>query len=111
MRLYFQPQELYVKTEGRRLTVSGRQEGPGGCQEFQESFSLPPEVRLDQINSALSKTGLLSISAPCEGQAALEEETNSAVVQPSVEYDGEKLCIELDVKDFRWVPLSISILH
>ena len=98
-RLY---QELYVKTEGRRLTVSARHEGRDGCKEFQESFSLPPGVQLDKINSALSKAGVLTISAPCESQPALPDKTSSALVQPKVVYEDQKLCIELDVKDYRW---------
>ena len=97
----FKPEDLYVKTEGRVLTVTAKHEGRDGYKQFEESFTLPAGVRLDKINSGLSKAGVLTITAPCDSQAALPDKSSSELVQPSVVYDGKKLCIELDVREYR----------
>ena len=81
--------------------MTARHEGRDGCKQFEESFTLPDGVRLDKINSGLSKAGVLTISAPCESLAALPDKSNPELVQPSVVYDGQKLSIEMDVRDYR----------
>ena len=91
-----------MKTEGQTLSVSARQEGPGRSHQLEEKFSLPPGVLPDQLNSALSSSGVLTISAPAHSPAPLQYQTGgSELVQPSVVYDDEKLNIELDVKAYR----------
>ena len=97
-----------MKTEGTTLSVSARHEEPGRCQEFQEKFSLPPGVSPEQLNSALSGSGVLTISAPCTSPAPLQlhhQQTGGGSemvpVPPSVVYDDQKLGIELDVKEYR----------
>ena len=93
-----------MKTEGRTLSVSALHEEGGRRQQFEEKFSLPPGVQPDSLNSALSSSGLLTISAPCHGSAPAPIQHQAGgpeLVQPSVVYDDEKLDIELDVKDYR----------
>ena len=92
-----------MKTEGTTLSVSARHEEPGGCQQFEEKFSLPAGVSPEQLNSALSSTGVLTISAPCTTRPApLQlQHQQTEMVPPSVVYDDQKLGIELDVKDYR----------
>ena len=91
-----------MKTEGTTLSVSARHEEPGRCQEFQEKFSLPPGVSPEQLNSALSGSGVLTISAPCTSPAPLQlHHQQTEMVPPNVVYDDQKLGIELDVKEYR----------
>ena len=94
-----------MKTEGTTLSVGAVHSGPGRCQQFEEKFSLPPGVLPDRLNSALSSSGLLTISAPCHSPAPPPlqhiQPASSEVVQPSVVCDDEKLDIELDVKNYR----------
>ena len=94
-----------MKTEGRTLSVSARHEEGGRCQQFEEKFSLPPGVQPDSLNSALSSSGLLTISAPCTSTEPLKlqhQQTGGLeTFPPSVVCDDQKLAIELDVKDYR----------
>ena len=53
-----------MKTEGEVLTVSARQETRGSRREFQQMFTIPAGVKVDKLSSALSKAGVLTISAP-----------------------------------------------
>ena len=91
-----------MKTEGTTLSVSARHEEAGRCQQFEEKFSLPPGVSAEKMNSALSSTGVLTISAPCDSPAQLQLQHQTPGSQPSVVCDDEKLSIEMDVKDYRY---------
>ena len=53
-----------MKTEGEVLTVSAKQETRGSRREFQQMFTIPAGVKVDKLSSALSKAGVLTISAP-----------------------------------------------
>ena len=95
-----------MKTEGTTLSVSARHEEPGRCQQFEEKFSLPAGVSPEQLNSALSSTGVLTISAPVTTRPAPlqlqhQQRGGTEMVPPSVVCDDQKLGIELDVKDYR----------
>ena len=95
--------------------MSARHEEAGRCQQFEEKFSLPPGVSPDQINSALSSSGVLTISAPVTSPAPaplqLQQETaGPEMVPPSVVYDDQKLGIELDVKDYRYNSLILTCI-
>ena len=57
-------QDLYVKTEGNVLTVHARQQTSGSSKEFQQKFSIPAGVKIEKLSSSLSKSGVLTISAP-----------------------------------------------
>ena len=62
--MFYPFQEIYVKTEGEVLTVSAKQETRGSRREFQQMFTIPAGVKVDKLSSALSKAGVLTISAP-----------------------------------------------
>ena len=109
--MVFYLQELFVKTEGDVLTIHARQENRGSCKEFQQRFSIPPGVRVDKLSSSLSKNGVLVISAPretlsitnCEDNDVVDVSNNcrSAMVQPNIVHEDDKLTIEVDVRDYR----------
>lgn len=69
----FQPEELTVRLEGRKLTVSGkhqqRSESADGCfsQEYRElhrEVLLPEDTNLEAMACALTQEGHLRIEAP-----------------------------------------------
>ena len=111
--------DIYIKTDGDVLTVSAKQEGRGSCKEFEQKFTIPSGVKIDKLTSALSKTGILTISAPREPLTveqgrfqeipAIADNCTSALVQPSLVYDDEKLVIEVDVKDYKPEDLDVKI--
>ena len=93
------------------MTIHARQENRGSCKEFQQRFSIPQGVRVDKLSSSLSKNGVLVISAPretlsitnCEDNDVVDGSNNcrSAMLQPNIVHEDDKLTIEVDVRDYR----------
>ena len=109
-----------MKTEDNVLTVHARQHTAGSSKEFQQKFSIPAGVKIDKLSSSLSKSGVLTISAPRDPlylgfsdpehrsdqqREAISQPRGSHVSQPSIVYDDDRLTIEIDVKDYRFEPL------
>jgi crystallin alpha B len=67
---------LSVKTEGDVLVILAKHETQtesGGSfisKQFEQRFSLPSGVKADAIISALSKDGILTVTAPRTNQSA-----------------------------------------
>jgi len=104
------------------LCVSARQEGRGSCKEFEQKFTIPSGVNIEKLSSSLSKGGVLTISAPREPlcisssasdghkelPAAITDQCSSALTQPSLVYDDDRLTIEIDVKEPQQNNLPVS---
>ncbi|XP_067416141.1 heat shock protein 30C-like [Emydura macquarii macquarii] len=78
----FSPDELMVKMDGRKLTVTGKQEKKAEsedgvcCQEYREmrrETLLPPDVDVQALLCSLSQDGQLCIEAPHLALPAAEE--------------------------------------
>lgn len=68
----YTPEELSIKTEGDVLVVLAKHEtatengGSFVSKQFEQRFTLPSGVKPESITSALSKDGVLTVSAPRE---------------------------------------------
>merc|ERR1712128_101566 len=66
----YKPEELVIKTINNTVQVEAKHEENASnghsysTQSFNQSFTLPPGVDLECVSSALSKQGVLTISAP-----------------------------------------------
>ncbi|KAM4652801.1 heat shock protein 30C-like [Discoglossus pictus] len=88
---HFSPDELTVKTEGRRLIVTGKHEkksdaGDGNYfheyREWKRETELPEGVNPEEVLGSLSKDGQLHIQAPqMEPEAAKEREIPISISQ------------------------------
>ena len=67
---HFQPEELMIKTVDNNVIVEAKHEEKTSdgrsfsTKSFNQSFALPRGVSPDTVSSSLSKTGVLTISAP-----------------------------------------------
>ena len=106
-------QELFLKTDGDVLTVSAKKEGRGSCKEFEQKFTIPDGVNIDKLSSSLSKDGVLTISAPRDQRfqeiPAIGADNSSALTQPNMVYDDERLTIEIDVQAYKPEDLDVKI--
>ncbi|CAJ0953497.1 unnamed protein product [Ranitomeya imitator] len=78
----FSPEELTVKTEGRKLTVTGKRDKKtetenGGChhelRDFKREAELPEDVNPEDVLCSLSSDGQLHIQTQCLALPAAEE--------------------------------------
>ncbi|UJR38258.1 hypothetical protein I4U23_030931 [Adineta vaga] len=64
----FEPEEVKIKTQNGTLTVSGKKEKKAGnsysLHEFSQSYTLPEDLKLDDLKSTFTENGVLSIEAP-----------------------------------------------
>ncbi|XGW23727.1 hypothetical protein V3C99_005722 [Haemonchus contortus] len=64
----FKPDELKVNIDGRTLTVEGKQEVKEGssytARSFLRQWTVPEDVDIEQIRSALTEDGHLAIEMP-----------------------------------------------
>ncbi|KAJ8025790.1 Heat shock protein 26 [Holothuria leucospilota] len=92
----FEPSEVSVKLVGRCLNIEGKHEETGddghfSCRQFTRSFYLPDDVDIENLTSALSKEGVLSVEAPrLKLKEKESEERNIAIQQTSPETVEEK---------------------
>ncbi|XP_040294439.1 heat shock protein 30C-like [Bufo bufo] len=101
----FSPEELTVKTEGRRLIVSGKHdkkkeaENGGYFHEYREwrrEAELPQDVHPEDILCSMSKDGQLHFQAPRLALPAAEERTIPITQSPG---DGEENPLEIQTSD------------
>ncbi|XP_040291665.1 heat shock protein 30C-like [Bufo bufo] len=101
----FSPEELTVKTEGRRLIVSGKHdkkkeaENGGYFHEYREwrrEAELPQDVHPEDILCSLTKDGQLHFQAPRLALPAAEERTIPITQSPG---DGEENPLEIQTSD------------
>ncbi|XP_073513953.1 heat shock protein 30C-like [Phyllobates terribilis] len=78
----FSPEELTVKTEGRKLTVTGKRDKKtetedGSChhevRDFRREAELPEDVNPEDVLCAMSSDGQLHIQTQCLALPAAEE--------------------------------------
>jgi len=132
----FSPEELSLKTEGNVLIVLAKHEtktegGPSFVsKQFEQRFSLPSGVKPDKISSALSKDGILTITAPRDNLAisnsmnkrsiengngqelGLSQETKEntdGLPQPKVSYDDDQFQIALNTRNYRPEDLDVKV--
>lgn len=64
----FEPEEVKIKTHNGTLMISAKKEKKAdnsySLHEFSQSYTLPEDVKLDDLKSTYSETGVLSIEAP-----------------------------------------------
>ncbi|XP_040292239.1 heat shock protein 30C-like [Bufo bufo] len=101
----FSPEELTVKTEGRRLIVSGKhdkkKEAENGdyfheYREWRREAELPQDVHPEDILCSMSKDGQLHFQAPRLALPAAEERTIPITQSPG---DGEENPLEIQTSD------------
>ncbi|XP_044153456.1 heat shock protein 30C-like [Bufo gargarizans] len=101
----FSPEELTVKTECRRLIVSGKHdkkkeaENGGYFHEYREwrrEDELPQDVHPEDILCSVSKDGQLHFKAPRMALPAAEERTIPITQSPG---DGEENPLEIQTSD------------
>ena len=74
----FQPEDLQVQVnQDGTLTLTARHEEKGEgrsvIKQFSRSFNFPPSCKLEEVSSALSKDGILKITAP-KRKSAIEQQ-------------------------------------
>ncbi|XP_044153968.1 heat shock protein 30C-like [Bufo gargarizans] len=101
----FSPEELTVKTEGRRLIVSGKHdkkkeaENGGYFHEYREwrrEAEIPQDVHPEDILCSLSKDGQLHFQAPRLALLGAEERNSPITQSPG---DGEETPLEIQTSD------------
>lgn len=66
----FNPKDLSVRVVDDRVVVEGKYEAKSedgssmACKEFYKEFNMPPSADIDQVATALSKDGILTVKAP-----------------------------------------------
>lgn len=128
----YKPEELSIKTEGDVLVVLGKQEVKDGGQtfvskQFEQRFSLPSGAKPENISSALSKDGVLTVTAARDPPAikgrskqAIENNSNQVfqqsaqtkgdgLPQPRVKYDDNTFQISLDAQMYRPDDLDVKV--
>eukprot|EP00918_Siedleckia_nematoides_P062930 GHVU01137076.1.p1 GENE.GHVU01137076.1~~GHVU01137076.1.p1 ORF type:complete len:538 (+),score=67.27 GHVU01137076.1:80-1693(+) len=83
----FEPDEIHVKAEGKKLTVKakhqeGSESGNKTTKQFNRSVDLPDGVDPDELMSYLSGEGILTVEAPVE-----EVEVERNAPEPLMEYE------------------------
>ncbi|XP_050692671.1 WAS/WASL-interacting protein family member 2-like isoform X3 [Eriocheir sinensis] len=82
----FNPRELQVRAVDDRIVVEGSyqkvsEDGvSSSCKSFYKEFTLPPAADLDQVSTALSRDGVLTIRAPRKDGATLTDAPRAAPV-------------------------------
>jgi len=75
------PQDLDVRVEGNTIVITAKQEiqEAGGVRTrvFEQKFSMPTGVKADLVKSALSREGVLTITAPRGNPAAQQSYTET----------------------------------
>ncbi|XP_063850222.1 mucin-2-like isoform X2 [Scylla paramamosain] len=75
----FNPRELQVRAVDDRIVVEGSYQktsddgASSSCKSFYKEFNLPPAADIDQVSTALSKDGVLTIKAPKKDGAAITD--------------------------------------
>ncbi|CAF0883376.1 unnamed protein product [Adineta ricciae] len=64
----FEPEEVKIKTQNGTLVVSAKKEKKAGnsysLHEFSQTYTLPEDLKLDELKSKFTEQGILSIEAP-----------------------------------------------
>jgi len=64
----FEPEEVKIKTQNGTLTVSAKKEKKAGnsysLHEFSQTYTLPEDLKPDDLKSTFAESGVLSIEAP-----------------------------------------------
>lgn len=66
----FNPKDLNVRVVDDRVVVEGKYEAKSedgssmACKQFYKEFNMPPSADIDQVATALSKDGILTVKAP-----------------------------------------------
>ena len=132
----YRPEELSIKTEGDVLIVLAKHEtktengGSFVSKQFEQRFTLPSGVKPEQITSALSKEGMLVVTAPRElpavkritdNNSSSSNNNNNAVYahsndqqeeglpHPRVKYDEDKFQISLDCHKYKPEELDVKV--
>lgn len=125
----YKPEELSIKTEGDVLVVLGKQEVKEGGQtyvskQFEQRFSLPSGAKPENISSALSKDGVLTVTAIRDppaikgktrpaiennGQQSNQQGRGDGLPHPRVKYDDDKFQISLDAQQYKPEELDVKV--
>ena len=71
---HFDPSEISVKVEDNSIKVSGKREKKSEdgkhyeFREYQQHFTVPDNVNVEELKSQLDQKGILRIEAPLKGQ-------------------------------------------
>jgi len=64
----FEPEEVKIKTQNGALTISAKKEKKAdnsySLHEFSQSYTLPQDLKLEDLKSTFTENGVLSIEAP-----------------------------------------------
>jgi len=64
----FEPEEVKIKTQSGTLTVSAKKEKKAdnsySLHEFSQTYTLPEDLKLEDLKSTFAENGVLSIEAP-----------------------------------------------
>ncbi|CAM4778121.1 unnamed protein product [Rotaria magnacalcarata] len=64
----FEPEEVKLKTQNGSLMISAKKEQKGGnsysLHEFSQTYTLPEDLKLEDLKSTFAETGILTIEAP-----------------------------------------------
>ncbi|CAF0917723.1 unnamed protein product [Rotaria sp. Silwood1] len=64
----FEPEEVKIKTQKGSLIVSAKKEKKAGnsysLHEFNQTYTLPEELKLEDLKSTFAENGILTIEAP-----------------------------------------------
>lgn len=64
----FEPEEVKIKTQNGALTISAKKEKKAdnsySLHEFSQTYTLPEDLKLDDLKSTFGENGVLSIEAP-----------------------------------------------
>jgi len=64
----FDPEEVKIKTQNGRLSISAKKEKKAdnsySLHEFSQTYTLPEDLKLDDLKSTFAENGILSIEAP-----------------------------------------------
>ncbi|XP_053308230.1 heat shock protein 30C-like [Spea bombifrons] len=94
----FSPEELTVKTEGRRLIVMGKHEEKRDAEdgsrfheyrEWRREAELPEDVNPEEVMSSLSQDGKLLIQAPRLALPAAAAERTTSITTTQTPVNGE----------------------
>ncbi|CAF0719272.1 unnamed protein product [Adineta steineri] len=64
----FEPEQVKIKTQNGTLTISAKKENKAdnsySLHEFSQSYTLPQDLKVDDLKSTYTENGILSIEAP-----------------------------------------------
>ena len=79
----FSPEEVKVKTVGQNVVISAKTEKKSEdnyyLREFSQSFSLPADLKLADLQSKMSDDGFLVINAPLPKLSEIKEKTEKPI--------------------------------